>query len=49
LSERSLAPPQGNILGVEETLRERLIPGLPDILGRIDLIAETDEAIVITD
>ena len=34
---------------MEETLREPLIPGLPDFLGRIDLIVETDDAIVITD
>ncbi|MFO0871285.1 MAG: PD-(D/E)XK nuclease family protein [Pirellulales bacterium] len=43
------AQPQGRILGVEEELRSPLIPGLPDILGRIDLIVETDEALKIVD
>ena len=47
--ENPVAQPKGQILGVEETLREPLIPGLPDFLGRIDLIVETDDAIVITD
>lgn len=41
--------PQGRILGVEEELRQPLVPGLPDILGRIDLIVETDEALKIID
>ena len=43
------ARPQGRILGVEEELRAALIPGLPDILGRVDLILETDEAFQIID
>ena len=43
------AQPQGRILGVEEELRSPLIPGLPDILGRIDLIVETDDALKIVD
>ncbi|MEZ6126866.1 MAG: PD-(D/E)XK nuclease family protein [Planctomycetaceae bacterium] len=43
------AKPVGKILGVEEELRCELIPGMPEILGRIDLITETEEALTITD
>lgn len=43
------ARPNGRLLGVEEELREPLIPGLPDILGRIDLIVETADALKIID
>ncbi len=45
----SVAQPTGNILGVEEDLRGSVIPGVPDLLGRIDLLVENDDAIVITD
>jgi putative RecB family exonuclease len=44
-----LARPAGKILAVEETLRGDLIPGLPDVLGRVDLILETKEELVIAD
>lgn len=44
-----LARPHGIILGVEEELREPIVPGCPDILGRLDLIVETTEAVVVTD
>ncbi len=43
------ARPAGRILGVEEELRRPLIPGLPDILGRVDLIIETNDALRIID
>ncbi len=43
------ARPQGHIIGVEEELRSELIPGLPQILGRIDLIVETEQSLKITD
>ncbi len=43
------AQPAGHVIGVEEELRGAIIPGVPDLLGRIDLITETDEAVVITD
>ena len=43
------AGPDGEILGVEETLRGPLIPGLPELLARIDLIVRTDAALVIRD
>lgn len=44
-----LAKTDGAILGVEEELRGQAIPGCPDLLGRIDLIVETSEAVIITD
>ena len=36
-------------LGVEEELRGVLCSGLPDLLGRIDLLLETDDAVVVQD
>lgn len=48
-AQSSLAQPQGRILAVEETLRGRIIPGLPDVLGRVDLVVETAEELVISD
>ena len=44
-----LAVPEGRILAVEEELRGSLIPGLPDLLARIDLIVETPNELVIAD
>jgi putative RecB family exonuclease len=43
------AQPGGRILGVEETLRGEFIPGMPDLLGRVDLIVEAEDALVIAD
>jgi len=43
------ALPAGRILGVEEELRGAILPGVPDLLGRIDLLVETDDAVVIAD
>lgn len=43
------AKPEGSILGVEEEIRGPIIPGLPDLLGRIDLIVETADAVQVTD
>jgi CRISPR/Cas system-associated exonuclease Cas4 (RecB family) len=39
----------GTIIGVEEELRGNIIPGCPDVLGRIDLLIETTEELVVTD
>ncbi|MBR9804685.1 PD-(D/E)XK nuclease family protein [bacterium] len=47
--QSDLATPNGSILGVEEQLRGELIPGIPDLLARIDLITETDDELTITD
>jgi RecB family exonuclease len=44
-----LARPPGTILGVEEELREELIPGVPDLLARVDLLVDTGDELVITD
>jgi hypothetical protein len=45
----SMAQPAGTFLGIEEEVRGSIIPGVPDLLGRIDLLIETEDAIVITD
>ena len=45
----AVAQPAGTVLGIEEELRGSIISGVPDLLGRIDLLVETDEAVVITD
>lgn len=45
----SLASPTGQIIGVEEELRGTVVPGCPDILGRIDLLVEAAEELVVTD
>lgn len=45
----SFAKPEGVILGVEEELRDSVVPGVPDILGRIDLIVESEEAVMVSD
>ena len=47
--QSEVARPQGRILGVEEELRGRLATTVPDLLARIDLLVETDDALVITD
>ena len=43
------AQPTGHVIGVEEELRGEIISGVPDILGRIDLLIETDDAVIISD
>jgi putative RecB family exonuclease len=48
-SASDLARPVGKILAVEETLRGDLIPGLPDVLGRVDLILETRQELIVAD
>jgi RecB family exonuclease len=37
------------VIGIEEELRDELIPGVPDLLARIDLLTTTSDALVITD
>jgi len=44
-----LATPDGTILAVEEELRADLVPGCPELLGRVDLIVETANALEVTD
>ena len=45
----SLAQTTGRILGVEEEVRGVLVPGVPELLARIDLILEQDDAIEVYD
>ena len=47
--DSDLTQPAGRIIGIEEQFRGVLIPGLPDLLGYVDLLLETDEAIVVRD
>jgi RecB family exonuclease len=44
-----LAKPAGRILAIEESLRGELVPGLPDLLGKVDLILETPTELLVTD
>jgi putative RecB family exonuclease len=43
------ARPDGTVIAIEEQLRSKLIDDAPEILGRIDLGLETEDAVVITD
>ena len=45
----TLATPNGMIIGVEEELRGNVVAGCPDLLGRIDLIVETADELIVTD
>jgi hypothetical protein len=47
--QHPVSRPAGRILAIEELLRGEVIAGLPDILGRLDLIVESDEALIVTD
>jgi CRISPR/Cas system-associated exonuclease Cas4 (RecB family) len=40
---------QGRVLGVEEEIRGTLVPGMPDLYGRVDLLTEDDDQLVISD
>ncbi len=40
---------QGRVLGVEEEIRGMLVQGVPDLFGRVDLITEDSDSLVITD
>jgi putative RecB family exonuclease len=46
---RARASVQGRVLGVEEKIRGTLIEGVPDLLGRVDLLTEDSDSLVITD
>lgn len=43
------ARPLGSILGIEEELRGELLPGVPDLLARIDLLVDHGEYLTLTD
>jgi putative RecB family exonuclease len=40
---------QGRVLGVEEEIRGMLVEGVPDLFGRVDLLTEDSDSLVITD
>ena len=40
---------QGRVLGVEEEIRGMLVAGVPDLYGRVDLLTEDSDSLVITD
>ena len=40
---------QGRVLGVEEEIRGMLVEGVPDLYGRVDLLTEDSDLLVITD
>jgi CRISPR/Cas system-associated exonuclease Cas4 (RecB family) len=43
------AQPRGQILAVEEELRGPVVAGCPDILGRVDLIVDAGDSLVVSD
>jgi putative RecB family exonuclease len=45
----SFAKPRGTIVGVEEELRGQIVPGLPDLLARVDLMVDEADVFVVTD
>ena len=47
--ESGFATPTGTILGVEEELEGELVPGLPDLLTRVDLLVDEGDRLVLTD
>ena len=44
-----LAKPTGKVLGLEESIRFRLSPDIPDILSRVDMLEHCGDELVITD
>lgn len=47
--QNDVANPSGAILAVEERLRGPIIPGMPDLLGIVDLIVESAEELKVID
>jgi hypothetical protein len=45
----AVAQPPGQILAVEEELRGPVVPGCPDVLGRVDLIVDAGSELVVSD
>ena len=44
-----LAHVDGRVVGIEEELRGEVIPGVPEILARIDLLVDVGDALVVID
>jgi len=40
---------QGRVLAVEEDIRSVLVEGVPDLYGRVDLLTEDSDSLVVTD
>ena len=40
---------RGRVLGVEEEIRGMLVEGVPDLYGRVDLLTEDSDSLVVTD
>lgn len=49
LRNSSHAKTQGKIVGVEAELRAAILEGCPTLLARLDLLVETDDALIVTD
>jgi putative RecB family exonuclease len=47
--QSEVAHPAGQILAVEEELRGPIVPGCPDILGRVDLIVDAGSELIVSD
>ena len=47
--ESAASRPSGTIIGIEEELRGPIIEGVPDLLTRVDLLVQTDDALVVRD
>lgn len=45
----AIAEPEGRVVALEEEVRGSLVPGIPDLLGRIDLALETSDRLRIVD
>lgn len=45
----AFASPSGTIIAVEEELRGQLIPGIPDLLARVDLVIDEGDSLALTD
>lgn len=44
-----VANPPGAIIGIEEELTGELVPGVPDLLARVDLLVDAGDYLVLTD
>jgi len=47
--QSEVAQPRGQILAIEEELRGVVVPGCPDLLGRVDMIVDVGSELVISD
>jgi putative RecB family exonuclease len=47
--QSEVAKPAGQILAIEEELRGPIVAGCPDVLGRVDLIVDTGDALIVSD